>query len=77
MPVDSPVNSAAARVAVLFAESRFRARNPFHPAAYKDIFISDGDAMADSATLVGALRAAGEGTRLRLLALLADGEHSV
>jgi len=33
--------------------------------------------MADSATLVGALRAAGESTRLRLLALLADGEHSV
>lgn len=33
--------------------------------------------MADSATLVGALRAAGEGTRLRLLALLAEGEHSV
>jgi ubiquinone/menaquinone biosynthesis C-methylase UbiE/DNA-binding transcriptional ArsR family regulator len=33
--------------------------------------------MADSATLVGALRAAGEATRLRLLALLADGEHSV
>ncbi len=33
--------------------------------------------MADSATLVGALRAAGETTRLRLLALLADGEHSV
>lgn len=27
--------------------------------------------------LVGVLRAAGEGTRLRLLALLADGEHSV
>jgi len=33
--------------------------------------------MADSATLVGALRAAGEATRLRLLALLAEGEHSV
>jgi ArsR family transcriptional regulator len=33
--------------------------------------------MASSATLVGALRAAGEATRLRLLALLADGEHSV
>jgi ubiquinone/menaquinone biosynthesis C-methylase UbiE/DNA-binding transcriptional ArsR family regulator len=33
--------------------------------------------MADAATLVGALRAAGEATRLRLLALLADGEHSV
>lgn len=33
--------------------------------------------MADSATLVGALRAAGETTRLRLLALLAEGEHSV
>lgn len=33
--------------------------------------------MADSGTLVGVLRAAGEGTRLRLLALLNDGEHSV
>ena len=33
--------------------------------------------MADAATLVNALRAAGEGTRLRLLALLAEGEHSV
>jgi ubiquinone/menaquinone biosynthesis C-methylase UbiE/DNA-binding transcriptional ArsR family regulator len=33
--------------------------------------------LADAATLVGALRAAGEATRLRLLALLADGEHSV
>src|SRR6187549_3866107 len=33
--------------------------------------------LADAATLVGALRAAGETTRLRLLALLADGEHSV
>lgn len=33
--------------------------------------------MADAATLVGALKAAGESTRLRLLALLADGEHSV
>ena len=33
--------------------------------------------LADAATLVGALRAAGEGTRLRLLALLAEGEHSV
>ena len=33
--------------------------------------------MADAATLVGALRAAGETTRLRLLALLAEGEHSV
>jgi ArsR family transcriptional regulator len=33
--------------------------------------------MADSATLVGALRAAGEATRLRLLALLSEGEHSV
>ena len=33
--------------------------------------------MADSATLVEALRAAGEATRLRLLALLAEGEHSV
>jgi ArsR family transcriptional regulator len=33
--------------------------------------------LADAATLVGALRAAGETTRLRLLALLAEGEHSV
>jgi ubiquinone/menaquinone biosynthesis C-methylase UbiE/DNA-binding transcriptional ArsR family regulator len=33
--------------------------------------------MANAATLVEALRAAGESTRLRLLALLADGEHSV
>lgn len=33
--------------------------------------------MADSGTLVGVLRAAGEGTRLRLLSLLSDGEHSV
>lgn len=33
--------------------------------------------MADSGTLVSVLRAAGEGTRLRLLALLNDGEHSV
>src|SRR3982750_4555753 len=33
--------------------------------------------MADSATLVGALRAAGEGPRLRLLALLAEGGPSV
>ncbi|HWA18086.1 MAG TPA: metalloregulator ArsR/SmtB family transcription factor [Devosia sp.] len=33
--------------------------------------------MADAETLVGALRAAGEATRLRLLALLAEGEHSV
>jgi ubiquinone/menaquinone biosynthesis C-methylase UbiE/biotin operon repressor len=33
--------------------------------------------MADTAELVGVLRAAGETTRLRLLALLADGEQSV
>ncbi|MEP7240070.1 MAG: metalloregulator ArsR/SmtB family transcription factor [Devosia sp.] len=33
--------------------------------------------LADAATLVGTLRAAGESTRLRLLALLAEGEHSV
>lgn len=33
--------------------------------------------MADLATLVAALRGAGEGTRLRLLALLAEGEHTV
>src|SRR4051812_7136567 len=45
---------------------------------YKDIFISQPEVvMADAATLVGALRAAGETTRLRLLALLADGEQSV
>jgi ubiquinone/menaquinone biosynthesis C-methylase UbiE/DNA-binding transcriptional ArsR family regulator len=36
-----------------------------------------GAGVADSATLVGVLRAAGEGTRLRLLSLLNDGEHSV
>src|ERR1700749_2751215 len=30
-----------------------------------------------AASLVSVLRAAGEGTRLRLLALLAEGEHSV
>lgn len=33
--------------------------------------------MAELGTLVGVLKAAGEGTRLRLLALLADGDHSV
>jgi ubiquinone/menaquinone biosynthesis C-methylase UbiE/DNA-binding transcriptional ArsR family regulator len=33
--------------------------------------------MADLAELVGILKAAGEDTRLRLLALLADGDHSV
>jgi ArsR family transcriptional regulator len=33
--------------------------------------------VADLGTLVGILRGAGEGTRLRLLALLAEGEHSV
>ncbi|HZY67299.1 MAG TPA: metalloregulator ArsR/SmtB family transcription factor [Devosia sp.] len=33
--------------------------------------------MADAATLVGALKAAGETTRLRLLALLGEGEHTV
>jgi ubiquinone/menaquinone biosynthesis C-methylase UbiE/DNA-binding transcriptional ArsR family regulator len=33
--------------------------------------------LADAATLVGALKAAGESTRLRLLALLSEGEHSV
>lgn len=37
----------------------------------------DQVAQADSATLVSVLRAAGEGTRLRLLSLLNDGEHSV
>eukprot|EP01036_Dinobryon_divergens_P041666 gene41666-55252_t len=54
------------------------AGKPLQPAAYKDIFISLWEhTLADAATLVGALRAAGEATRLRLLALLADGEHSV
>lgn len=33
--------------------------------------------MAELGELVGVLKAAGEGTRLRLLALLADGDHSV
>jgi ubiquinone/menaquinone biosynthesis C-methylase UbiE/DNA-binding transcriptional ArsR family regulator len=33
--------------------------------------------VAELADLVGVLKAAGEGTRLRLLALLADGDHSV
>ena len=33
--------------------------------------------MAELAELVGVLKAAGEGTRVRLLALLADGDHSV
>jgi len=33
--------------------------------------------MAELNELVGVLKAAGEGTRLRLLALLADGDHSV
>jgi ubiquinone/menaquinone biosynthesis C-methylase UbiE/DNA-binding transcriptional ArsR family regulator len=33
--------------------------------------------VADAGSLVGILRAAGEGTRLRLLSLLNDGEHSV
>jgi ubiquinone/menaquinone biosynthesis C-methylase UbiE/DNA-binding transcriptional ArsR family regulator len=33
--------------------------------------------MADLAEMVGVLKAAGEDTRLRLLALLADGDHSV
>ena len=33
--------------------------------------------MAELTELVGVLKAAGEGTRLRLLALLADGDHSV
>jgi ubiquinone/menaquinone biosynthesis C-methylase UbiE len=33
--------------------------------------------VADSSMLVNLLRAAGEGTRLRLLTLLSDGEHSV
>jgi ubiquinone/menaquinone biosynthesis C-methylase UbiE/DNA-binding transcriptional ArsR family regulator len=33
--------------------------------------------MADLSNMVGVLKAAGESTRLRLLALLADGDHSV
>ena len=33
--------------------------------------------MAELSELVGVLKAAGEGTRVRLLALLADGDHSV
>jgi len=33
--------------------------------------------LAELAELVGVLKAAGEGTRVRLLALLADGDHSV
>src|ERR1700754_5215785 len=33
--------------------------------------------VASSETLIEVLRAAGEGTRLRLLSLLSDGEHSV
>src|SRR5690606_4311711 len=40
--------------------------------AYKDIFISEG-AMVGLNEIVGVLKAAGESTRLRLLALLADG----
>src|ERR1700754_1770450 len=36
-----------------------------------------GGSVADLSAWVGALRAAGESTRLRLLALLADGEHTV
>jgi ArsR family transcriptional regulator len=44
---------------------------------YKDIFIWTEAALAELAEWVGVLRAAGEGTRLRLLALLAEGEHSV
>src|SRR5215216_5564247 len=36
-----------------------------------------GQATSDLETLVAAVRAAGEPTRLRLLALLAGGEHSV
>jgi ArsR family transcriptional regulator len=48
-----------------------------HRRGYKDSFISLEADLADVATLVGALRAAGETTRLRLLALLAEGERSV
>src|SRR5690606_22499278 len=44
---------------------------------YKDIFISVGERMAELAELVGVLKAAGESTRLRLLRLLADGDHTV
>ena len=36
-----------------------------------------GECMSETAELVAVLRAAGETTRLRLLALLADGEQSV
>src|SRR5215216_6114426 len=36
-----------------------------------------GQATSDLETLVAAVRAAGEPTRLRLLALLAEGEHTV
>jgi ubiquinone/menaquinone biosynthesis C-methylase UbiE/DNA-binding transcriptional ArsR family regulator len=36
-----------------------------------------GRNVAELSTMIGVLRAAGEGTRLRLLALLADGEHTV
>ncbi len=58
--------------------ARSLARNTLQRNGYKDIFISDRRSdLADAATLVGALRAAGEATRLRLLALLAEGEHSV
>src|SRR5690606_17443827 len=47
-------------------------------ARYKDIFMSRAEpGLADTGTLVGVLRAAGEGTRLRLLTLLSEGEHSV
>jgi ArsR family transcriptional regulator len=45
--------------------------------AYKDIFISREADLSAAADLVEVLRAAGEITRLRLLALLADGEQSV
>lgn len=42
---------------------------------YKDIFMSEQK--ADLSALVAAVRASGEPTRLRLLALLSEGEHSV
>src|SRR5665213_1974050 len=41
------------------------------------MWVGSEDRMVELSTMVGVLRAAGEGTRLRLLALLADGEHTV
>jgi len=54
---------------------------PLAPASASDIKISlylvGGVDVATSDQLIEALRAAGEGTRLRLLSLLSEGEHSV